>query len=97
MHYPKNDMKLGDAIMAYLKALGLDKKLKERSVVNSWEEVVGLTVAKSTDRIELVNKVLYVYLSSSVVRHQLSMMKSGIVDALNRRAGEIMVRDIVFR
>jgi predicted nucleic acid-binding Zn ribbon protein len=97
MQFANNDMSLGDAIRAYLKAMGLDKKLKERSLIGSWEEIMGLSVAKVTASISLQNHVLYVQLTSSVARHQLQMMKSGIIDALNKKAGEIMVKDIIFR
>ena len=96
-NYSKNDMTLGEAIRAYLKAMGLDKKLKEKALVNSWEEVMGKSVAKLTTNIYLQNLVLYVQLNSSVARHQLQMMKSGIIDALNKKAGEVLVKDIVFR
>jgi predicted nucleic acid-binding Zn ribbon protein len=97
MQYPKNDMTLGEAIRAYLKAMGLDRKLKERSLIGSWEEVMGQSVAKVTGLITLDKQVLYVQLTSSVARHQLQMMKSGIIEALNKKAGETMVKDIVFR
>jgi predicted nucleic acid-binding Zn ribbon protein len=96
-NFPKNDMSLGEAIKAYLKAMGLDKKLKENALISSWEEVMGKTVAKVTKSITLQNQVLYVQLNSSVARHQLQMMKSGIIDALNKKAGEQMVKDIIFR
>jgi predicted nucleic acid-binding Zn ribbon protein len=97
MQYPKNDMTLGEAIRAYLKAMGLDKKLKERALISSWEEVMGQSVAKVTSHVTLEKQVLYVQLTSSVARHQLQMMKSGIIEALNKKAGEIMVKDIVLR
>jgi predicted nucleic acid-binding Zn ribbon protein len=97
MQFPKNDMTLGEAIRAYLKAMGLDKKLKERALINSWQEIMGQSVAKVTSSVSLQNQILYVQLTSSVARHQLQMMKSGIVDALNKKAGEIMVKDIIFK
>lgn len=95
--YKKNEMTLGEAIRAYLKAMGLDKKLKEKALINSWEEVLGKGVSNATSSMYIKNQVLFVQLNSSVVRHQLQMMKSGIVDALNKKAGEILIRDIVFR
>jgi predicted nucleic acid-binding Zn ribbon protein len=97
MQYPKNEMSLGEAIRAYLKAKGFDKKLKENALVDSWGEVLGSSIAKVTTNIYLQNHVLYVQMNSSVARHQLQMMKSGIIDALNKKAGEILVKDIVFR
>jgi predicted nucleic acid-binding Zn ribbon protein len=95
--YSKNEMTLGEAIRAYLKAMGLDRKLKERNLINSWEEIMGKSVANATNKIVLHKQILFVQLNSSVVRHQLQMMKSGIVDALNRKAGEKLVNDIVFK
>ncbi|MDF1551088.1 MAG: DUF721 domain-containing protein [Bacteroidales bacterium] len=95
--YKKNEMTLGEAIRAYLKAMGLDKKLKEKALINSWEEVLGKGVSNATSSMYIKNQILFVQLNSSVVRHQLQMMKSGIVDALNKKAGEILIRDIVFR
>ena len=95
--YKKNEMTLGEAIRAYLKAMGLDKKLKEKALINSWEEVLGKAVARATTGIYIQKQVLFVQLNSSVIRHQLQMMKSGIVDALNKKAGEVLIRDIVFK
>ena len=97
MYYPKNEMTLGEAIRAYLKAMGLDRKLKEKALINSWEEVLGRGVANATASIYLQNQVLFVQLNSSVVRHQLQMMKSGIIETLNKKAGEVLIRDIVFK
>jgi predicted nucleic acid-binding Zn ribbon protein len=93
----KNGMTLGEAIRAYIKAMGFERKLKETALINSWEEVLGKSVAKVTTNIYLQNQTLMVEMNSSVARHQLQMMKSGIIDALNKKAGEVLVRDIVFR
>ncbi len=90
-------MTLGEAIRAYLKAMGLDKKLKEKALINSWEEVLGRSISNATTNIYIHNQTLFVQLNSSVVRHQLQMMKSGIIDALNKNAGEILIKEIVFR
>jgi len=97
MQYPKNEMSLGEAIRAYIKAMGFEKKLKENALINSWESIMGRSVARATGNIYLQNQTLFIELNSSVVRHQLQMMKSGIIDALNKNAGEILIKDIVFR
>ncbi len=93
----KNEMKLGDAIRAYLKAMGLDRKLKEWQLIHSWEEVLGKTVAASTTDLKIYKQVLFVNLNSSIVRHQLQMMKTSLIDALNRRVGEEVIVNIVFK
>ncbi len=93
----KNEMKLGDAIRVYLKAMGLDKKLKERQLINSWEEILGKSVASVTVDLKIYNQVLFVSLNSSIVRHQLQMMKTALVEALNNKVGEKIITNIVFK
>lgn len=93
----KNEMKLGDAIRAYLKALGFDKKLKEREIINSWEEIMGKSVSDATDRLSIYNEVLFIYLNSSIVRHELQMMKGALIEALNKKVGERIIKNIVLK
>lgn len=93
----KNEMKLGEAIRAYLKAMGLDRKLKENQLINSWEDTLGKAVAKSTRKIYIQNRVLFVQLNSSIIRQELQMMKTALIDRLNQNVGEQIISDIVLR
>ncbi len=88
---------LGEAIKAYLKAMGLDRKLKENQLVNSWEETLGKAVANSTERMYINNRVLFVQLNSSIIRQELQMMKTALIARLNQNVGEQIISDIVFR
>ena len=74
-----NATTLGQAIRAYLKAMGLDQKLKERSLISSWEETLGKNVANATRNIYISNQKLFVELDSSIIRNELFMMKSSIL------------------
>jgi predicted nucleic acid-binding Zn ribbon protein len=71
-------------------------KLREARVIAAWPEVLG-PLAKPTDELYIKNKVLFAGLSSSVVRNELSMMRSTLVRRLNEKAGEEVITDIVFR
>ncbi len=92
-----NETTLGEAIKAYLKAMGLDRKLKENQLVNSWEETLGKAVANSTERMYINNRVLFVQLNSSIIRQELQMMKTALIARLNQNVGEQIISDIVFR
>ncbi|RLD71091.1 MAG: DUF721 domain-containing protein [Bacteroidetes bacterium] len=93
----KNETTLGDAIKAYLKAMGLDRKLRENQLINSWEDTLGKAVANSTERMYIDNKVLFVQLNSSIIRQELLMMKTALVARLNQNVGEQVITDIVLR
>ena len=93
----RNTLTIGEAIKEYLQAMRIDGKLKEVRLINSWEEVMGKSIAKVTRKIYINNSILFVLLSSAVVRSELLMLKTGIIKAMNDKAGEKIIDDIVFR
>ncbi len=92
-----NTEKIDAIINVYLKQTGVGKKLKEMELVNSWEEVVGISVAKRTSKIYISNRKLFVYVQSSIVKNELMMLKNGLITALNNKVHERIIDDIVFR
>jgi hypothetical protein len=92
-----NVQNISDVVSELLKELHIDQKLKEIRLINSWEELLGKNVARATTQIFIKNRVLFIYLKSSVVRNELMMLKTGIIKALNDKAGEIVVDELVLK
>jgi len=92
-----NTQPLGDVIHDYLKSLDIDNKLQEIRLIDNWPKVVGLSVAKKTDRLFIKNRVLFVFLNSSIVRSELLRIREGLIKALNDQAGLKLIDEIVFR
>ncbi len=90
-----NTQTLKEAINSYFKAMGIDKKLKEIRLVESWEDIVGITIAKSTRGIYIKNSVLYLKINSSIIRHELLMIREGLIKRVNEKAGEQLINRIV--
>ncbi len=90
-----NTVNIGQVINEVLGEYKLNDKLNETRVVAAWPEVLG-PLAKPTDELYIKNKTLFVRLSSSVVRNELSMMRSSLIKALNGEVGGEVITDIVF-
>lgn len=73
------------------------RKVAESRVVSGWAQLLGSMIASYTTSIYLRNSVLYVSLSSSVLRSELIMAKDRLITKLNEHAGMHVVDDIVFR
>ena len=69
----------------------------ETRVIDSWEKVVGGIFAKHTTHLSIKNGILYVKLDSSVLRSELAMARSKLVEMLNKEVGEKVIEDIIFR
>ncbi len=88
---------ISDVIKEVLKKQNLNKGMLENRAVHYWAKVLGPSVARATHRIYIRNGVLYVEMTSSVLRNELMMWKDKIIANLNQSIGEDIVRDIVFR
>jgi predicted nucleic acid-binding Zn ribbon protein len=92
-----NTQKISEVILDCLRELRIDRKLKEVQLVTQWESMMGKTVANRTSRIYIKNGILYVHVTSSVLKSELLMMRQEIVDKLNENAGERLIEEIVIR
>lgn len=84
-------------IQQVLKENKLDIKLKEYELINSWEKVIGKTVANATTDIQIRNRKLFVQVRSSVIRNELLMIREGLVKALNKEVQAHVINEIVVR
>ncbi len=92
-----NERSLGDIIKIVLKRHGLEDKLTEAKIFSLWEKIMGAPIAKYTSRLSLKHGNLIVYLSSSVLRNELTYAKTKIIRMINDELGKPVVQDIVFR
>jgi predicted nucleic acid-binding Zn ribbon protein len=88
---------LAEALDDYIREMKIGGKLSEVSVINSWEEIVGKAISSRTTKIYIKDHVLFVHLSSSVVRNELLMLREALKEQLNKKAGSEVIKDIVLR
>jgi predicted nucleic acid-binding Zn ribbon protein len=88
---------ISEVIAALLKANGLEDKLAETRLIRSWEELLGKGIARLTKGLYIKNRILFVTLSSSIARSELSMIKKDLLIRLNEKAGKCVIDDIVLK
>jgi predicted nucleic acid-binding Zn ribbon protein len=86
-----------DIIEELFKASGIDQKLKEREMIRQWDDVVGITIARSTESIYISDRKLIVKIRSSVIRNELMMIRDGLKLELNRRSGQVLIDEVIIR
>ncbi|WP_163706950.1 DUF721 domain-containing protein [Mangrovibacterium lignilyticum] len=92
-----NTEKLSQVLKQYIQQNNLQPKLSELDIVQSWEAMMGKTVASYTEDIRISNGTLFIKLSSPILRNELVMMREQIKKHLNENAGAEVIRQIVFR
>ena len=86
-----------EIIEEVLRTSGIDQKLKERELIRQWDEVVGITIARSTDSIYISDRKLIVKIRSSVIRNELTMIRDGLKMELNRQSGQVIIDEIIIK
>ena len=92
-----NTEQVGEVIRRLLRQEGLETPLNEYRLVDAWKDVVGETIARYTTNNYIKNQVLYVHLSSSVLRQELMMSRQLLVRNLNAQVGSQVIVNIIFR
>lgn len=93
----KNTELLSDVIRQVLREHHLDRPLNEKRLIESWPLVLGTNIMQYTSELVVKNRILYVTLTSSVLRHDLFMSREEIKKSLNDRVGTEVIVDIIFK
>ena len=91
-----NEETIEDVIKKLIKSYGMSKNHDSYQAENAFKKVMGATISKYTKEVYIKNKRMYVKLTSSVIREELSMGKSKIVNMVNEDIGRVVILDIVF-
>ena len=91
------NQKIQDVLSSFVKDNKLEKGLDNVRVGAAWRELLGKGVQNYTTNVRLQNKTLYVYLSSSVLREELSYGKDKIIKLINDELGKEVVDKIILK
>jgi hypothetical protein len=92
-----NNNSLGDLIKEFLRVSNLEEKVTETRILTIWEKVMGPGISKYTSKMVLNRGTLSVFLTSSVLRNELSMGKTRLIKMLNTELGQDEVKEIIFK
>lgn len=90
-----NEITLKDALDRFIDGNKLRSKLNEQTLIASWQELVGKHIYSQTRDMFLKNDKLFIKIESSVIRQELSFIKTRLIQVINRRFGEGFIKEIV--
>lgn len=93
--YDDGFVSIGELAKRYVAQNRLDKGLDQVNVREIWEREMGPGIQKYTTSLKLRRDTLYVHLSSSVLREELSYGKEKIIAILNESLGKDLIKKLV--
>ncbi len=62
-----------------------------------WEQIMGKTVARYTDKIQIHGHTLYVNTAVAALRQELLYQKDNIIRRVNEALGESVIKEVVIK
>lgn len=91
-----NDKSLKEAIEQMLDVYRLRRKFDETSLIAAWPDMMGKAIANRTKEMFIRDRKLFIRIESSVIKNEMVMIRSQILDRMNERAGSKILDEIVF-
>jgi predicted nucleic acid-binding Zn ribbon protein len=73
----------------------LADKLAEVRLINSWKTALGPSISRFTDNLYIKKRTLYVRLTSSILKSELTMCREQLTKKLNNEAGREVIDSII--
>jgi hypothetical protein len=90
-------LSMKDVLKDFVDTNNLQTGLDKINVADAWANLMGNGVNNYTTAIQLKRDTLYVQLSSSVLREELSYGKDKIIAMLNEALGKDIIQKLVLR
>ncbi len=93
----KYDHTLKEVISELINAYRWKDDLDLVKLGNSWDKIVGKIIARHTQNLKVKNRILFINVDSSVIRNELLLARSKLIDSINKEMGGKMIDDIMLR
>lgn len=91
------NLSISDALKEFVTENRLEKGLDKVNVADAWAKLMGNGVNNYTTAVQLERDTLYIQLSSSVLREELSYGKQKIINMLNDELGKTVIKKLILR
>lgn len=88
---------LGDALRKFLNTSHLKGSIQAMQIEDVWEQIMGKTVARYTDKIQIHGHTLYVNTAIAPLRQELLYQKDKILQRVNEALGENVIKEVVIK
>lgn len=89
------ELHLGDALKAFINKSRLKNGIRAVQIEEVWEQLMGKTIAKYTDKIQIINQTLFIKTTVGPLKQELLYQKNAIIDRVNEVMGEKVIREVV--
>lgn len=88
---------IGDALKNLTTTGRLASGLKGAQIKDIWEDMMGKTIAKYTDKIEIIQDTLFITTNVGALKNELHFQKTLIIQRVNEVYGAKVIEKVVIQ
>ena len=88
---------IGDALKNFVSKSRLKNGIRAVQIEEVWEQLMGKTIAKYTDKIQVINHTLYITSTVAPLKNELLYQKEKIMERVNEALGEKLIKEVVIK
>ena len=92
-----SEFSMQDAIKQFLKQSRLKTGIQALQIEDVWEQIMGKTIAKHTDKIQIINHTLFINTTIAPLKNELLYQKDKIIERVNEALGEKVIKEVVIK
>ncbi|HEV3249541.1 MAG TPA: DUF721 domain-containing protein [Puia sp.] len=92
-----SEYSVGDAIKQFLNQSRIKGSIQALQIEEIWAEIMGKTIAKYTDKIQIHGQTLYINTSMAPLKQELLYQKDKIIQRVNEALGEKIIKEVVIK
>ena len=91
------ELSFQEAMQQFLKNSRLKNGIQAVRIEELWEKIMGKTIAKYTEKIQIIGTTLYITSSVAPLKNELLYQKEKIIERVNESLGEKLIKEVVIK
>ena len=91
------ELSIGEALQQFLNKSRLKSGVQAVVIEEVWENIMGKTVAKYTDKLQIIGSTLFVTTTVAPLKNELLYQKEKIIERINEALGEKVIKEVVVK
>ena len=88
---------IGNALKNFIAKSPIKNGIRSVQIEEVWQQIMGNTISKYTDKIQIVNSTLFINTSVGPLKNELLYQKEKIMERVNEALGEKVITSVVIQ
>jgi hypothetical protein len=88
---------IGQALQEFLSKSRIKNDIQALQIEDLWQDIMGKTVARYTDRLQIINAKLIITTHVAPLKNELLYQRETIIQRVNEAFGKQVIHDVVIK